>query len=50
METRLNELQESLCLEKIYSNPIESERVNKEIKEVEYKIESLYANWEKLSE
>ncbi|PRR82789.1 ABC-F family ATP-binding cassette domain-containing protein [Clostridium vincentii] len=50
METRLNDLQESLCLEKIYSNPIESERVNKEIKEVEHKIESLYANWEDLSE
>ncbi|HEY5524389.1 MAG TPA: ABC-F family ATP-binding cassette domain-containing protein [Clostridium sp.] len=50
METKLNDLQESLCLESIYSNPIESERVNKEIKDVEYKIESLYANWEKLSE
>jgi len=50
METRLNELQESLCLEKVYSNPVESERVNKKIKELEYEIEDLYSNWEKLSE
>lgn len=50
VETKLNDLQESLCLERIYSNPLESEKVNKEIKEVESKIESLYANWETLSE
>lgn len=50
METRLNDLQESLCLEKIYASPIESERVNKEIKDVEHQTESLYANWEALSE
>lgn len=50
METRLNELQESLCLETVYANPIESERVNKEIKEVESKIENLYSTWEELSE
>lgn len=49
-ETKLLELQESQCLEEIYSNPIESERVNKEIKEVEKLIEELYEEWETLSE
>ncbi len=49
-ETKLLELQESQCLEEIYSNPIESERVNKEIKEVEKLIEELYEEWENLSE
>jgi ATP-binding cassette subfamily F protein 3 len=50
MESNLNELQESLCLEITYSNPIESERVNKEIKALEYSIETLYSSWENLSE
>lgn len=49
-ETKLLELQESQCLEEVYSNPIESERVNKEIKEVEKLIEELYEEWETLSE
>ena len=49
-ETKLLELQESQCLEEVYSNPIESERVNKEIKEVEKLIEELYEEWEALSE
>ena len=31
-EEDLKNLQEELCLEEIYSNPTESERVNKEIK------------------
>ena len=49
-EEYLLKLQESLCDEKIYSNPAESERVNKEIKEVESLIEELYAKWEELGE
>ncbi|MDS0524166.1 ABC-F family ATP-binding cassette domain-containing protein [Clostridium sp. SHJSY1] len=49
-ETALTELQESLCLEEIYSNPKESERVNKEIKQVEGTIEELYSVWEELNE
>ncbi|MGG7176643.1 ABC-F family ATP-binding cassette domain-containing protein [Clostridium paraputrificum] len=49
-EETLLELQESLCKEEIYSNPQESGRVNKEIKETESTIESLYAQWEELSE
>ncbi len=43
-------LQEDLCKEEIYSNPSESERVNKEIKAKENLIEELYAQWEELNE
>lgn len=46
---KLLSLQEELCLEEIYSNPSESERVNKEIKDLEEKIASLYEEWENLS-
>ena len=49
-EEALEKLQESLCLEEIYSNPEESIRVNKEIKELEVHIEELYAIWEEISE
>lgn len=49
-EEALEKLQESLCLEKVYSNPEESIRVNKEIKELEAHIEELYAIWEEISE
>ncbi len=49
-EEALEKLQESLCLEEIYSNPEESIRVNKEIKDLEAHIEELYAKWESLSE
>ncbi|GAA0085674.1 ABC-F family ATP-binding cassette domain-containing protein [Clostridium sp. CTA-7] len=45
-EDELLSLQEKLCLEEIYSNPFESERVNKEIKELEEKIAQLYTDWE----
>lgn len=48
-EEKLLSLQEELCLEEIYSNPSESERVNKEIKYLEEKIASLYEEWENLS-
>lgn len=48
-EEDLLKLQESLCDEKIYSNPTESGRVNKEIKTLEQKIEELYSTWEELS-
>jgi ATP-binding cassette subfamily F protein 3 len=42
-------LQEDLCREEIYSNPSESERVNKEIKVLEENIEKLYEEWEEMS-
>ena len=48
-EEELIKLQEELCKEEIYSNPSESERVNKEIKTLETQIESLYNQWEELS-
>lgn len=48
-EEELTKLQESQCLEEVYSNPVESERVNKEIKAVEEKLEMLYEEWEELS-
>ena len=50
MEEHLLSLQEDLCKEEIYSNPEESLKVNKEIKETESTIEILYAEWEELSE
>ncbi len=49
-EEALEKLQEELCKEEIYSNPTESERVNKEIKVFQETIESLYEKWEELSQ
>lgn len=48
-EDTLLKLQEQLCLEEIYSNPTESNRVNKEIKAIESDIELLYQQWEDLA-
>lgn len=48
-EAKLTKLQEELCKEEVYSNPSESERVNREIKLLETKIDSLYIQWEELS-
>lgn len=48
-EEKLLKLQEELCLEEVYSNPSESERVNKAIKDLEEKIAQLYEEWEDLS-
>ena len=49
-EELLLALQEDLCKEEIYSNPSESERVNKEIRILEEKIEDLYMKWEEITE
>ena len=49
-EELLLSLQEDLCKEEIYSNPSESERVNKEIRILEEKIEALYMKWEEVNE
>ena len=49
-EALLEKLNNDLCLEEIYSNPKEAERVNKEISNTEITIESLYEEWESLSE
>lgn len=48
-EDNLLFLQEQLCLEEVYSNPMESERVSKEIKTLEEKISLLYEEWESLA-
>lgn len=48
-ETKLSELNESLCLEEVYANPSESERVHNEIKTLEDEIAELYEKWEELS-
>ncbi|MCF0148314.1 MAG: ABC-F family ATP-binding cassette domain-containing protein [Clostridium sp.] len=48
-EDNLLSLQEQLCLEEVYSNPAESERVSKEIKSIEEKISLLYEEWESLA-
>lgn len=48
-EDALLSLQEQLCLEEVYSNPIESERVSKDIKNLEEKISFLYEEWESLA-
>ncbi|WP_195467773.1 ribosomal protection-like ABC-F family protein [Clostridium sp. D43t1_170807_H7] len=47
-EDELTNLQEQLCLESIYSNPSESQRVNGEIKNLEETIAQLYEEWENL--
>ena len=47
-EDALLKLQEDLCLEEIYSNPTESERVNNEIKTLEEEIANLYDKWENM--
>ena len=47
-EDALVKLQEDLCLEEIYSNPTESQRVNNEIKDLEEEITNLYEEWENM--
>ncbi|WP_370830848.1 ribosomal protection-like ABC-F family protein [Clostridium sp.] len=47
-EDELTNLQEQLCLESVYSNPSESQRVNGEIKKLEETISQLYEEWESL--
>ena len=49
-EEKLEELQQQLCLEEVYSNPTKSQEVNKEIASLQNEIEDLYMKWEELSE
>lgn len=49
LEETLNEFQNMLCLEEIYSNPEKSQKVNKDISETQNQIDSLYELWETLS-
>ncbi len=48
-EDKLLALQEELCKEEVYSNPTESEKVNKEILNLEKYIAELYEEWEELA-
>ena len=48
-EEKISNLQNQLCLEEIYSNPTESERVNKEISSTQEEIDLLYVEWEELA-
>lgn len=48
LESELSLFQDKLCLEEVYSNPKNSEEVNKSIKETQSKIDKLYEEWEAL--
>jgi ATP-binding cassette subfamily F protein 3 len=48
LEDKLIKLQEDLCLEEVYSNPTESEKVNKQIISTQEEIDCLYEQWEEL--
>lgn len=47
-ESKITELQELLCLEEVYSNPIKSEEIHKELSTIEKELENLYEQWESL--
>lgn len=48
IENHLEELQNQLCLEEIYSNPEKSLDVNNQIIQTENKLQKLYEEWEEL--
>jgi ATP-binding cassette subfamily F protein 3 len=48
-ETSIDELQNSLCLEEVYSDPERSKDVNNNITELENKLEKLYEQWDELT-
>ena len=48
LEKSVEDLNNQLCLEEVYSNPERSEEVNKELANCEAKLEELYAEWESL--
>ncbi|KGK88888.1 ribosomal protection-like ABC-F family protein [Clostridium sp. HMP27] len=45
-EELLVDLQNQLCLEEVYSDPLKSEDVNKQILKIQEEIENLYEEWE----
>jgi ATP-binding cassette subfamily F protein 3 len=47
-ETKVQKLQNDLCLEEIYSNPEKSKEINNEIGELQNCLEKLYEEWETL--
>ena len=46
LEQQSEKLNNDLCLEEVYSNPIRSEEVTKQISSVKSELEDLYAAWE----
>ncbi|KEH98526.1 ABC-F family ATP-binding cassette domain-containing protein [Clostridium massiliodielmoense] len=48
LEKNIEDLQQKLCLEEIYSDPVKSEEVNKELLDKETELEQLYAQWEEM--
>ncbi|KYH29334.1 MULTISPECIES: ribosomal protection-like ABC-F family protein [Clostridium] len=50
LEENIENLNQQLCLEEVYSNPEKSEAVNKEIARCQAKLEELYTEWEELIE
>jgi ATP-binding cassette subfamily F protein 3 len=47
-ETKIQKLQNDLCLEEIYSNPEKSKEINNEISDLQNCLEKLYEEWETL--
>lgn len=48
LEKNIEDLQQKLCLEEIYSDPVKSEEVNKELLDKETELEQLYEQWEEM--
>jgi len=46
LEQESEQLNNDLCLEEVYSNPIKSEEVTKQLSSVKSELEILYASWE----
>lgn len=46
LEKEISELQNKLCLEEVYSNPEESEKINKQLLINQDNLEKLYEEWE----
>lgn len=49
LENKIVMLQEQLCLETVYSNPVKSEQATKQISDCQIKLDELYEKWEKVS-
>lgn len=47
-ENEIVTLQEQLCLESVYSNPVKSEKTTKQISDTQTKLDHLYEKWEKV--
>ncbi|WP_446897743.1 ABC-F family ATP-binding cassette domain-containing protein [Clostridium sp. LBM24168] len=46
LEGKISELESRLCLKEVYSNSQESEKVNKELLNIQNKLDKLYKEWE----